>query len=123
MADNPILIMLVFFKSKKLRQLKIIKNITFYRHTSYTLSGLRLVMTKFMSYEEIKNHCLHSRYREEINLNYLSTEPGKELLEQLSMFDYEEDDSIDKFEIPIDDYVVGIISFCYFKQLKVLEVV
>jgi glycopeptide antibiotics resistance protein len=68
MADNPILKMLVFFKSKKLKQFKYIKNKTFYRHTSYTLSGLRLVMTKFMSYEEIKNHCLYSRYREEINL-------------------------------------------------------
>ena len=121
MADNPILKMLLFFKSKKLKQLKYIKNIPFYMYTSYTLSGLRLVMTKFMSFEEIKNNCLYSRYKEKINLEYLSTEEGKELLKQLSMLDYEKEVSIDKYIIPIDDYVVDIISFCYFKQLQVLN--
>ena len=91
MTENPLLKILVFFNSNKLNQFKGIRNIIFYQHTLYSLSGLRMIMTKFMTFEEIKNHCMYSRYREEIDLNYLTTESGKELLKKLSKFNYEKD--------------------------------
>lgn len=41
MTENPLLKMLVFFNSKKLNQFKGIRNIIFYQHNLYTLSGLK----------------------------------------------------------------------------------
>ena len=69
-------------------------------------------MTKFMTYEELKNHCKYSRYKEEININYLLTEDGKKLMNGLSMFNYEKDYSITKRRIPINDFSLYFLSFC-----------
>ena len=118
MTENPLLKMLLFFNSKKLNQFKRIKKIIFYQHTLYSLSGLRMIMTKFMSYKEIKNHCMYSRYREEIDINYLTTESGKELLKKLSKFNYEKDDSLCFINNDLD---IDFISFCNFNQLQTLD--
>lgn len=78
--------------------------------------------TKFYSLDDLKVMATDPMYKNNINLdlNYLSSNAGKELLKRLSYFNYEKGTILNLSGFDIGDYGVEFLNFCDFKKLEIL---
>ena len=81
-------------------------------------SRSKIKLNKCYSLEELKVMAKDPLYKGVINLDYLSSDAGTELLNILSKFDYEKGKNLYLDNSKLNDLGVEFISFCNFKQLQ-----